>query len=79
MAVPKEKISKSRRRTRSSHNFKAPKITLTTCPQCKSPVEPHRVCRECGFYNGVKRIETKADRAEAKAKAAAAKNPAAPQ
>jgi large subunit ribosomal protein L32 len=22
------------------------------CPQCKQPVLPHRLCAECGYYQG---------------------------
>jgi large subunit ribosomal protein L32 len=25
---------------------------MNICPQCASPSVPHRVCAECGYYNG---------------------------
>ena len=25
---------------------------LATCSQCASPALPHRVCAECGYYDG---------------------------
>ncbi|HEY5493576.1 MAG TPA: 50S ribosomal protein L32 [Candidatus Anoxymicrobiaceae bacterium] len=51
MAVPKRKTSKSNRDTRRSHH--ALKVTLLgKCPQCHKPKLPHRVCKECGYYNG---------------------------
>jgi len=58
MAVPKRKTSKSRKGWRRSHH------ALTTpaqakCPQCGEPRAPHRVCRECGHYHGIARIEIK--------------------
>lgn len=27
-------------------------VDLSTCPQCKQPKLPHRVCIHCGFYKG---------------------------
>jgi large subunit ribosomal protein L32 len=51
MALPKRKISKSRRGKRQSHK-KAPLPNLTTCPQCNEPKLPHHVCLNCGYYKG---------------------------
>lgn len=34
MAVPKNKVSKARRNTRNSANFKVAAPTLVECPQC---------------------------------------------
>jgi large subunit ribosomal protein L32 len=51
MAVPKKKTSKSRRdRRRAQHGISA--VGLNTCPQCRSPRRPHRVCPTCGTYKG---------------------------
>ncbi|MHB8895952.1 MAG: 50S ribosomal protein L32 [Candidatus Geothermincolia bacterium] len=51
MAVPKRRTSKSNRDSRRSHHaLKA--VLLGKCPQCHQPKLPHRVCRECGYYNG---------------------------
>lgn len=51
LAVPKRKKSKSKRDMRRAHDrMKEP--TLAECPQCHQPKLPHRVCRECGYYNG---------------------------
>ena len=71
MAVPKRKISKARRNTRESNNSKLSAPTLTECKQCKAKIPAHIVCPECGYYKGVKRIETKADLKAKKAEAAA--------
>jgi large subunit ribosomal protein L32 len=57
MAVPKKKMSRMRTRQRKSQ-WKAHKPTMATCPRCKSPKLPHRVCKECGTYNGREVIET---------------------
>ncbi|MBI3607755.1 MAG: 50S ribosomal protein L32 [Nitrospirae bacterium] len=51
MANPKHKISRARRDSRRAHHaMVAP--TLTTCPQCREPKLPHRVCPSCGVYRG---------------------------
>ena len=51
MAVPKKKMSRSRTRRRKAM-WKVPAPTVTTCPECNAPTLPHRVCGECGSYNG---------------------------
>ena len=61
MPVPKRKTSRSRRDKRSSHSAFKPK-TFTSCLTCKSLLLPHQVCRECGYYKGVKVLRTKTDR-----------------
>ena len=51
MAVPKRKMSKARRdRRRANWNLPAP--GSVPCPQCHEPKMPHRVCPDCGHYNG---------------------------
>jgi len=61
MAVPKRKVSKSRRDSRSSNKGLKVKA-ITVCQTCNSPVLPHQVCKECGHYKGVKILKTKSDR-----------------
>ncbi len=51
MAVPKRKTSRSNTRSRRA-NWKAAAVTLTTCPQCKAPMQPHMACPSCGTYQG---------------------------
>lgn len=63
------KISKARRNSRVAHNFTVDAPTLTECTQCHAKIPPHTVCNECGYYKGVKRIETKADKKAAKTSA----------
>lgn len=55
MAVPKRRTSKSKKRKRRTH-YKAAMPTLNPCPKCGEPRRPHRVCPNCGFYKGVKRL-----------------------
>ena len=51
MAVPKRKMSKARRDKRRA-NWKLTIPGFAACPQCHQPRMPHRVCPECGHYNG---------------------------
>jgi large subunit ribosomal protein L32 len=51
MAVPKHKVSKSKRDKRRTHQkTEAPNVSV--CPQCGEIKLPHRVCAECGTYKG---------------------------
>lgn len=57
MPVPKRKTSRTKRDTRrAQHQAEAP--AKSVCPQCHQPKLPHRVCPECGYYNGKEVIET---------------------
>ncbi|MCH6567099.1 MAG: 50S ribosomal protein L32 [Nitrospinae bacterium] len=51
MAVPKRRHSRARRNKRRTHQ-KLTAPTLTTCPQCNEPKQPHRACPNCGTYRG---------------------------
>ncbi|OIO56705.1 MAG: 50S ribosomal protein L32 [Alphaproteobacteria bacterium CG_4_10_14_0_2_um_filter_63_37] len=51
MAVPKKKISQSRRGMRRAHDHLTPSAQAT-CPECHEPKMPHHVCPHCGFYKG---------------------------
>jgi len=51
LALPKRKISKSRRNKRRTHqNLTA--ATVVKCSQCNEPKLPHRACPSCGYYRG---------------------------
>jgi large subunit ribosomal protein L32 len=52
MPNPKHRHTKTRRDKRRTHDKLTPP-NLSACPQCQQPKQPHRVCRHCGFYNGV--------------------------
>ncbi|HEU4763993.1 MAG TPA: 50S ribosomal protein L32 [Gemmatimonadales bacterium] len=56
MAVPKRKLSKSRKRLRRGHHSGAGMKTQA-CPRCSSPKLPHRVCPTCGYYRGKKAVD----------------------
>lgn len=51
MAVPKRKQSKSRTNKRFA-NYKAVAPTLVECPHCHGLKEAHKVCKNCGWYDG---------------------------
>jgi large subunit ribosomal protein L32 len=57
MAVPKRKVSKTRKRKRRTH-WKAEAPALAKCPKCGEMVMPHRACPHCGHYKGRKVLET---------------------
>jgi large subunit ribosomal protein L32 len=67
MAVPKKKISRARGRKRRAQAFKlgAPSVpkgvvpgeqgledSRFACPECGHVKEPHKICPNCGFYQG---------------------------
>ena len=50
MAVPKKKVSPSRRGNRRSHDSLS-KYNVVECPNCGAEKLPHHICGSCGFYN----------------------------
>ena len=50
MAVPKKKVSKSRRNMRRAHDALRPSAYVE-CPNCGEIKRPHHVCPSCGFYD----------------------------
>lgn len=56
MAVPKRRMSRSRQGMRRSHHHLTPK-QLQYCGNCEQPVLPHRVCGNCGWYQGRQIVE----------------------
>ncbi len=57
MAVPFRRTSKTKKRMRRTH-LKKTASTLTTCPNCKAAIKPHRMCPKCGFYKGQEIVNT---------------------
>jgi large subunit ribosomal protein L32 len=57
MAVPKEKTSKSNKRSRRAH-LALTRPALATCSQCKRMKRPHMICPNCGYYDGREVIST---------------------
>ena len=50
MAVPKKKISRSRRDMRRSHDA-LKTAAYEECPNCDELKRPHHICLSCGHYN----------------------------
>ena len=63
MAQPKRRWSKARTHKRRS-TWQLDKQTLGTCPRCHEPIMPHRVCSNCGYYNGKEIIAKKENESE---------------
>lgn len=57
MAVPKHKVSKSRRDKRRTHQ-KTGAPQVSSCPECGEARLPHHACPECGVYRGKNIKET---------------------
>ncbi|MFM7098072.1 50S ribosomal protein L32 [bacterium] len=51
MAVPKRRVSHARQGKRRSHLGVKPS-QVAYCGNCGFPARPHRVCSNCGFYQG---------------------------
>ena len=60
MAQPKRRWSKARTGLRRS-TWKVDAPAYVECPHCHEPVLPHRVCKNCGYYDGkeVVKVEDK--------------------
>ena len=56
MAVPKSKISKSRRNMRRAHDSLKPSTGIE-CSNCGEMKLPHHVCAACGYYDGREVVE----------------------
>ena len=64
MALPKEKVSKARGRSRRA-NWKLSAPTLVECYQCHQLKQAHRVCKYCGYYDGKQVVVVDAEKANA--------------
>lgn len=51
MAVPARRTSKAKKRKRRTH-YKLAVPGMTECPNCGEYKLSHRVCSECGYYDG---------------------------
>lgn len=60
MAQPKRRWSKARTHLKRS-TWKLNETRYSTCPHCHEPVLPHRVCSNCGYYNGKEVMAVKKD------------------
>lgn len=53
MAVPKRKVSKSRRNKRRTHQGVSV-ANLVECSNCGVMIRGHNACHKCGYYQGEK-------------------------
>jgi large subunit ribosomal protein L32 len=51
MAVPRKKVSKSKRDMRRAHHRLA-RVNLIECANCGELKLPHHICDSCGYYKG---------------------------
>ena len=51
MAVPKGKVSKSKRDKRKAQSWTIKTPGLVACSKCGELMMPHRVSKACGSYN----------------------------
>lgn len=59
MAVPRNRLSNSRKNSKRAHHAKTPR-NLCKCSHCGNKRLPHSVCQSCGMYGNLKMIETEA-------------------
>ncbi len=65
MAVPKRKVSHSRKMKRRSSVWKLEAPTnLVKCPHCGEVNLAYRVCKACGYYDGVEVVAKEAPAAK---------------
>ncbi|MBQ4505772.1 MAG: 50S ribosomal protein L32 [Firmicutes bacterium] len=57
MATPKRRTSSAKTKSRKAANMKKTMPALSVCPQCHEPKLPHRVCPNCGYYDGKDVVE----------------------
>ncbi|NBO93532.1 MAG: 50S ribosomal protein L32 [Planctomycetia bacterium] len=61
MAVPKRRMSRSRQGSRRAHHHLTP-IQIQYCTKCEQPVLPHRICGNCGNYQGREIVADKTEK-----------------
>lgn len=52
MAVPKRKVSSARRDRRRTAKERLDLPGMVACPKCGEYILSHRVCKNCGTYDG---------------------------
>jgi len=60
MAVPKRRHSSTRGKKRRTH-WKLEPPGLSPCGHCSTPKLPHRVCPNCGYYDGEEIVPPRED------------------
>jgi large subunit ribosomal protein L32 len=52
VAVPKRRLSSSKRDMRRANHDKVSAPNVVPCQNCSAPTVSHRACPSCGFYKG---------------------------
>jgi large subunit ribosomal protein L32 len=52
VAVPKRRLTSSKRDMRRANHDKVTAPNVVPCPNCSAPMISHRVCPTCGHYKG---------------------------
>lgn len=52
MGNPARRFGKARRDSRKAQTMKLSLPGIIECPQCHEMKLAHRVCKNCGYYNG---------------------------
>lgn len=60
MAVPRKKVTRSRRGMRRSHDALVAE-NVNECGNCGELKRPHHVCGQCGYYDGREIVTAKPD------------------
>ncbi len=63
MAVPKSKVTRSKRGMRRAHDA-LPRSVYVECENCGELKRPHHVCGACGWYARREAVPQKADDAD---------------
>jgi len=61
MAVPKSRVSRTRRDKRRSSHWKLSTPNVLTCSKCSAFRLPHRACAACGTYRDREVIAVKTE------------------
>lgn len=67
MAVPKRRMTSSKRDMRRANHDKVTAPNVVPCSNCSAPMISHRVCPSCGHYAGKAVIDTGASNASSPA------------
>lgn len=61
MGNPARRFSKGRTARRRASTFKASLPSIVECPKCHEMMLSHRVCKNCGNYDGKEVIAVEAE------------------
>lgn len=59
MGNPARRFGKARRDSRKAQTMKLSLPGIVECPQCHEMKLAHRVCKNCGYYNGIEVVAKK--------------------